>query len=476
MSPAPEEAAHEQNLRAAVTSARRRLFYRNSHVSFALNALANWLVDRRRYAEAEPLYREAVSLQRQSKPSHALVICLNNLAWTLHLQAKFAESEPLFVEAVTLARQLLAPESEDIGLVCQRLIGLYIDTAQFAQAEHLARELVENYRQVLTVPHGRFVAALYNLGSVCRVLGKSEEAEQLLNEAREKGHIVFPDGVDLSVEILNELGYFHSEHDDLSRAEVLHREALELCEKVLPPDALHRSICYDNLASVAFGQEEYEQAAEYSRKAIEIDQAGGLQETSFHATHLMTLAGAYHKLWRNEDAESLLRQALEIDRTTLPSHSVVHGERLELLAAIYQEQERYAEAEKLFLKVLEIKRKAFPSIHDGLRATLENLGDFYLDQGKYEESEHCLTEALDITRGLKSEDATALMCQLRDLAHLYHDAGWYDKAEPIYREAMELMLEELGDEHSETEAFIKDRIQFDLDRKMAKEEQDELPL
>ena len=74
-----------------------------------LNNLAKLYQSQGRYAEAEPLYLQALELRKrllgENHPSVA--ISLNNLAKLYNSQGKYEEAEPLYLQALAIAEQAL---------------------------------------------------------------------------------------------------------------------------------------------------------------------------------------------------------------------------------------------------------------------------------------------------------------------------------------------------------------------------------
>ncbi len=67
--------------------------------------------------EAEPLYREALAIRRESLPAgHPnIALSLNNLAVLLKDQGKLAEAEPLYREALAIQRDAHTPGHPSIA-------------------------------------------------------------------------------------------------------------------------------------------------------------------------------------------------------------------------------------------------------------------------------------------------------------------------------------------------------------------------
>jgi tetratricopeptide (TPR) repeat protein len=89
-------------------------------VAASLNNLALLYCDQGRYAEAEPLYGQALAIrQQQLGADHPDVAAsLNNLAALYRDQGRYADAEPLYLQAVAICDQQLGarhPQSQTVG-------------------------------------------------------------------------------------------------------------------------------------------------------------------------------------------------------------------------------------------------------------------------------------------------------------------------------------------------------------------------
>ena len=97
------------------------------------------------YAEAEPLYREALAITGtalgKAHPDYA--IRLNNLAGLLATTGRTAEAEPLFREALAITETALGKAHPDYAISLNNLAALLAETGRSAEAESLYREALE---------------------------------------------------------------------------------------------------------------------------------------------------------------------------------------------------------------------------------------------------------------------------------------------------------------------------------------------
>ena len=69
-----------------------------------------------RYAEAEPLFRQALDIMERAKGAEHLdvAIILNNLGELYYIQGRYAQAEPLYQRALAIKEKVLGPD--DLGL------------------------------------------------------------------------------------------------------------------------------------------------------------------------------------------------------------------------------------------------------------------------------------------------------------------------------------------------------------------------
>lgn len=107
------EAEAEEMLRRAL-SLKRTALGAHANTARSLNDLAQFLRDRERYEEAEPLYREAIDVYARTlgedHPHRATV--LSNLARLRAAQGHVVDAESLLTEALAVRRETLGPEHD----------------------------------------------------------------------------------------------------------------------------------------------------------------------------------------------------------------------------------------------------------------------------------------------------------------------------------------------------------------------------
>ncbi len=91
--------------------------------------------DQGRYAEAEPLYVSALAMWKQHQPKNRKwVTFMKNIAAFYFEQGRYAEAEPLCQQALTICEQVLGPEDPDVANILESYASLLRNTKREAKA------------------------------------------------------------------------------------------------------------------------------------------------------------------------------------------------------------------------------------------------------------------------------------------------------------------------------------------------------
>lgn len=110
-----------------------------------------WLIDERKYDEAEPLAKRAVDAALRNKgPDHPdTAESLHNLATVYKLQGRYAASEPLFKRALSIYEKALGQNQPDTAACLGNLAVLYQAQAKYDDAEPLFEQALAIFEDVL---------------------------------------------------------------------------------------------------------------------------------------------------------------------------------------------------------------------------------------------------------------------------------------------------------------------------------------
>jgi CHAT domain-containing protein len=189
--------------------------------------LAELLRETNRLAEAEPLYRRALSiLEKRLGPEHANVaVSLNNLAIVLEETNRSAAAEPLYHRALTIVEKSLGPEHPRVARSLINLSTLLRRANRLAEADPLARRAVSILEKSLGPEHPDAALSYFNLAVLLQEMKRPAEAEPLMRRAlavHEKS--LGPTHPELAIG-LNKLALLRAELGDWAEAARLHRRA-----------------------------------------------------------------------------------------------------------------------------------------------------------------------------------------------------------------------------------------------------------
>jgi tetratricopeptide (TPR) repeat protein len=134
----------------------------------SLNNLAVLYQDQGKYADAEPLYKEALArCQKALGLEHPDKFAfMNNLASLYQYQGKYADAEPLYKEALAGCQKALGLEHPDTLTSMNNLALLYKDQGKYADAGPLYKEALTGSQKALGLEHHDTLTSMNNLASL----------------------------------------------------------------------------------------------------------------------------------------------------------------------------------------------------------------------------------------------------------------------------------------------------------------------
>jgi len=179
-------AAAEQLFREALTIRRATLGDGNEKTADSLNDLAITIENRTAdYQTVIDLQTQVLTLRRAHWHSdHPYVAqSMNNLAMAYYRNRQYTAAEPLFREALAMNRRLLGDVHPEVATTLNNLALLLRDERQFAAAEQTFLQALEIDRKARGPEHPLTVDIMISLAAVKTQAGKAGEAEPLFREA-----------------------------------------------------------------------------------------------------------------------------------------------------------------------------------------------------------------------------------------------------------------------------------------------------
>jgi tetratricopeptide (TPR) repeat protein len=217
-------------------------------LSSSLNYLAGLYQSQGRYSEGEPLFLQALEINRRSLPEDhpSLAIDLSNLALLYQSQGRYSEAEPLYLQAVEIDRRSLPEEHPILATRLNNLAQLYESQGRYSEAEPLYLQALEINRRSLPEDHPSLAAHLNNLALLYQSQGRYSEAEPLYLQAVEIDRRSLPeDHPDLAID-LNNLAILYQSQGRYSEAEPLFLQAVEILRSKLPANHPNIQVVWKN--------------------------------------------------------------------------------------------------------------------------------------------------------------------------------------------------------------------------------------
>jgi tetratricopeptide (TPR) repeat protein len=230
---AQKPADAEKLLREALAVGERATGGKDAAAAQRLNNLAAVLRSAGFANAAEPLYRQAIGLDRDATPPNPeSAERLANLAELLVATDRTDEADSLYLEAIAAVRAAYGPTHPDLAPRIAALADLRRALGKTDAAFPLYLEVVEVSRAALGPDHPMFRTRLDQIAGALRSIGKNAEAEALYRELIERtADSLGKDSADYG-RALNNLGLLLGDTDRKPEAEALYREALAVLSKV----------------------------------------------------------------------------------------------------------------------------------------------------------------------------------------------------------------------------------------------------
>ena len=281
--------------------------------------------------------------------------------WNLGL---FGRAQPLLERSLNLRVQTLGLDNQATLSSRSHLAAVLASEGRFDEAQKLERKTLELRRRVLGPEHPDSLQSMRSLANLME------------RQARD-----LPNGPQADA--------------GFADAEMLERETLATCRRVLGTD--HP----DTLAVM-------------NRLGSTLDYEG-----------------------RYPEAEQLQRETYAIQRRVLgPEHRDTMGS-LNNIAFTLEKEQRYAEAETVYRQALDIQRRILGPDHPDMLLTMDNLSNTVAEQGRYAEAEKLCRETLDIRVRVLGPEHRDTATSKYELAGLLARQGRRDEALRTLRDAVD---------------------------------------
>jgi tetratricopeptide (TPR) repeat protein len=414
------------------------------------------LMQQARYAEAEQLYRNILSIYQKVLGEDHLntVPGYTNLAFNLYIQThKLDEAERLLRKALTIRRTTLAEIHPDLAESYRHLALILSAQGKSVEAEKSIRRSLEICRKALGEVHPETACAYEALAVFLVGRGEIQEAEGLFRKILDIRRQTLGEDHGDTARSYSMLARLIENQGRMTEAELLLRSALRIYQRVVPADSHGPNIVYNNLAAILRDQGRYAEAEPLMRNALAIGLIQGKRSPEV-ALELVNLATILSEQGNYAEAQPLLMRSL----ATLASWRRATGQAdaemvriynaaFNVLACNLEAQGDHAVAEEMLRKLLEACRQTPDGFQDFTAIVCSNLSAVLGNQGRYADAEPLSREALIIGRKVLGEYDLKVASYCNGLGYNLFAQGKYPEAAPLFEEAVAILRRVLGTGH-----------------------------
>src|SRR5690349_11270222 len=272
-----------------------------------LNAQAIQLFQQARYPEAEQAYRQALAGWDRMGPAAVAsrAVTEGNLGTLFRVEGRYADAQPLLLDWLHESEAAAGPDSISVARASTSLAALFEAQVRLADAEAFALRADAILQRHADEQPAEFADNSRILASIWLDQGRYREGEELLRRLIPS----LPER--LAVGAYNDLAASALRQGQISQAEPLAMQAVELARRVLPGHPL-LATAINNLAQIERFQQRYEEAEKHYREAIETWKHALGSAHPDVAKGWMNLAALYHERGREAGAEDLYRQSVRV--------------------------------------------------------------------------------------------------------------------------------------------------------------------
>lgn len=290
-------------------------------------------------------------------------------------------------------------------------------------------------------------------------IGQYAEAEPLEREILEqrtrllgKEHPDTLRSVDSLANVLNNKGNY-------SGAEVLYRQAVEVYERTLGKDHFDTLYSVSNLANALDAEGDYAGAETLYRRCLETYERTLGKD---HRYTLRSVSGLADTLYDKGDyagAEVLYRRCLETYERTLGKEHPNTLYSVYSLASVLRQEGNYVDAEALGHRCLEAQERTLGKEHPDTLRSVNNLAGVLADKGDLSGSEELYRRCLEAHERTLGKEHPDTLGNVNNLANVLTDKGDYAEAEALCRRCLDAFERTLGKEHPSTLASVSNLAQ-----------------
>ncbi|KAK0639874.1 hypothetical protein B0T16DRAFT_383637 [Cercophora newfieldiana] len=235
-----------------------------------------------------------------------------------------------------------------------------------------------------------------------------------------------------------------------AEAEQMHRQALQLYEKVLGKEHPSTLASMNNLALVFDNQGKHKEAEQMNRQALQPREKVLGKEHPLTLTSMNNLAIVFGNQGKYEEAEQMHQQALQLYEKVLGKEHPSTLDSMNNLGLALGNQGKHEEAEQMHRQALQLYEKVLGKEHPSTLNSMNNLGLALGNQGKHEEAEQMHRQELELCEKVLGKEHPSTLASMNNFGLALGNQGKHEEAEQMHRQALQLYEKVLGKEHPST--------------------------
>jgi serine/threonine protein kinase/Tfp pilus assembly protein PilF len=333
-----------------------------------------------------------------------------------------------------------------LALVIAFAVSTAIQAARLAEERRRADQQRQNTEEVLS-----FLIGVFQVADPFNGEGSTATAKSLLDEGARRLDQDLDRQPEVRARLRETLGSIYLSLGSYDQAETLLRQALEQTEQLAGPaqDELRVAAILTRLATVHLFRGEHALAEPLYARALDIRQRLLPPDHIDMAEALHNLATCYYFQEQWDRASPLYERALAISRGRTPEDRLATAFIISALAGVYRHQKALARAEPLYREALEIYQAEFGDEHPDVAFGWNNLAQVYMDMGDYARAAPLLERAVQVAEKLQGPEHPQLATILDNYGLALHRQGDLAEAEQLYLRALRILEDSMGRDHPE---------------------------
>ena len=345
---------------------------------------------------------------------------------TFYSLGRYSEAELQTRTALEALESLDEIPAIEVAHLKVQLGNILVDGGQLDEAERV----LEEAREVFAAAGADFVVAwataTHYLGDVASVRGDHDAAREFNNAALLAARTVDGDpAATIEASVLIDLGSLDLEMMEVESAEARIREGLSLQRSVFGDHHPTIATTQLSLAKVLSGKGEFETADQLFQASLETTRKI-FGEDHIRVAVILHNYG-FHLMNRNpEQAEIYLRQTVQVLEKR--GNDVAVARALDVLAAAQMDRGNHDQAEISFTRALDLRRVSLPDDHRDIAQSLNNLATLFMRSQRYDRAIPMFEQALERFLRIHGERSPQVVIVTYNLGSTQSDAGHLNKA------------------------------------------------